>query len=191
MKVSDTKECPFYLTNWAMTGRKEVSGSGGIQGFGRRGLCGGMHPTAGCSRRERRDSPPSPMSCADASHPKFAAAPNVLCGRIHASDPPPPKMRIHFGAILSSYGNREFCSDEFSTRLHPTTGFTRFRCGRNLAANGADSAVRKIPLKSPNMPPEQALLKGLSPQESIEIIQLIKYSSALFNLSHSLERCVP
>ena len=41
------------------------------------------------------------------------------------------------------------------------------------------------------MPPAQALLKGLSPQESIEIFQLIKYSSTLFNLSHSLEGCDP
>ena len=65
-------------------------------------------------------------------------------------------IQLHFGAILSSYGNREFCSDEFSTRLQPTPGFIGFRCGRNLVANGADSAVRKTPLKSPNMPPDQA-----------------------------------
>ena len=72
-------------------------------------------------------------------------------------------IQLHFRAILSSYGNREFCSDEFSTRLHPTTGFIGFRCGRNLAADGVDSAVRKTSLKSPNMLPNQALLKGLSP----------------------------
>ena len=42
--------------------------------------------------------------------------------------------------------------------------------------HGTDSAVRKITLKSPNMPPDQALLKGLSLQKERETIQLIEYS---------------
>jgi hypothetical protein len=61
-----------------------------------------------------------------------------------------------------------FYSNEILTRLQPmtgSTGFTRLLCGRNHAADGADSTVRKITLKSPNMPPAQALLKG--PKKSI------------------------
>ena len=63
--------------------------------------------------------------------------------------------------------------------------------GRNLATICADSAVRKIPLESPNMPPDQALLKGLSPRKGRETIQLIGYSLSLFNLYHFAEGCVP
>ena len=37
----------------------------------------------------------------------------------------------------------------------------------------------------------RCLLKGLSPQESTEIIQLIKYLPTLFNLSYFPEGCVP
>ena len=84
-----------------------------------------------------------------------------------------PKMRIRFGEILN----------QASTSTDKTT--------RNLAANGADSAVRKIPLKSPNMPPSKALLKGLSLQKERETIQLTEYSLPLFNLSHFPEGCVP
>ena len=94
-------------------------------------------------------------------------------GAFHASDLLPPKMRIHFGEILN----------QTSTSTDNPT--------RNLAADGADSAVRKIPLKSPNMPPDQALLKGLSLQKERETIQLTEYSLPLFNLSHFPEGCVP
>jgi hypothetical protein len=52
-------------------------------------------------------------------------------------------MRIHFGEIL----NQASISTD-----NPT---------RNLASDGADSAVRKIALKSPNITPDQALLKDL------------------------------
>ena len=65
-----------------------------------------------------------------------------------------PKMRI--------------CFDKFSTKQLPGTD----KATRNLATNGVDSAVRKIPLKSPNKPPDQALLKGLSKKR--EFIQLIE-----------------
>ena len=37
----------------------------------------------------------------------------------------------------------------------------------------------------------RCILKGLSPQEPTEIIQLIKYLPTLFNLSHSIEGCIP
>ena len=53
-----------------------------------------------------------------------------------------PKMRIRF--------------DKFSTKQLPGTD----KATRNLAADGTDSATRKIPLKSPNMPHDQAFLKG-------------------------------
>jgi hypothetical protein len=82
-------------------------------------------------------------------------------------------MRIHF--------------DKFSTKQQPSID----KATRNLVTNCADSAVRKIPLKSPNMPPAQALLKGLSPQKEREIIQLTEYSLSLFNLSHFPEGCIP
>ena len=41
------------------------------------------------------------------------------------------------------------------------------------------------------MPPDQALLKGLSPRKGRETIQLIGYSLSLFNLYHFAEGCVP
>ena len=44
---------------------------------------------------------------------------------------------------------------------------------------------------TPNKPPDQALLKGLSPQESAEIIQSIKHPPTLFNLSHFFKGCDP
>ena len=82
-------------------------------------------------------------------------APSIILfwiSTIHTSLQQPKKREFASNrAILSRYLNREFCSDEFSTRLHPTTGLTgfiRFQCGRNHATNYADSAARKIPLKS-------------------------------------------
>ena len=42
-----------------------------------------------------------------------------------------------------------------------------------------------------NAQPARCILKGLSPQEPIEIIQLIKYPPTLFNLSHFPKGCVP
>ena len=117
------------------------------------------------------------------------------------------KIRILFGAILvlsPLQAQGEFYSDcshpimrlrfEISTCLQPTTGltgFTRLRCGRNLATDGADCAVRKTTLKSPDMPPDQSFLKGLSPRKGRETIQLIGYSLSLFNLYHFAEGCVP
>ena len=41
------------------------------------------------------------------------------------------------------------------------------------------------------MPPDQALLKGLSPHKSRETIQLTEYSLPIFNLYHFSEGCVP
>ena len=113
------------------------------------------------------------MSCQGASHPKFAAVPLVLMDAFHASDLLSPKMRIRF--------------EKFSTKQQ----LSDYKATRNLAADGADSAVRKITLKSPSMPLDQALLKGLSPQKERETIQLTEYSLSLFNLSHFPEGCVP
>ena len=97
-------------------------------------LFGALHPTI-CRRPQ----------CLVRAHPtpQFAAVPLVLPDAFHASDLLPPKMRIHFGEILNQ---ASICTD------NPT---------RNLASDGADSAVRKIALKSPNITPDQALLKDL------------------------------
>ena len=128
-----------------------------------------LHPTI-CSRPQ----------CLVRAHrtPQFAAVPPlVLTDAFHASDLLPPKTRIHFGAILAlvplqaqgefysdySHPIMRFLFERISTHSQPMTGlteFTRFRSGQNLATDGTDSAVRKIPLKSPNMPPDQAFLKG-------------------------------
>ena len=78
-------------------------------------------------------------------------------------------------------------SEQFSTKQQPSID----KATRNLVTNCADSAVRKIPLKSPNMPLDQALLKGLSPRKGRETIQLTEYSLFLFNLSHFPRRVCP
>ena len=46
-------------------------------------------------------------------------------------------------------------------------------------------------LKSPNMPLDQALLKGLSPRKGRETIKLVEYSPSLFDLSHFPRRVCP
>ena len=97
---------------------------------------------------------------------------DVLCSQ-------PAKMRIQFGRNLNPL------------TTYDRTGFPRLQRGRNPTINGADSAVRKITLKSPNTPPDQALLKGLSLQKERETHQLIEYSLFLFYLSHFPEGCVP
>jgi hypothetical protein len=115
----------------------------GIRGFGRRGLCGGMHPTAGRSRRERRDSPPSPMSCAGASHPKFAALPLVLTDAFHASDLLPPKMRIRFGAILNQTTAKRL--KVYAKSCHQLRKFCRKKDNPQIAKQALKSHFFQIP----------------------------------------------
>ena len=88
-----------------------------------------------------------------------------------------PIMRLRCGRNLNSLTDH--------TRL---TGFTRFRCGRNLAADGTDSATRKTPLKSPNMPHDQAFLKDLVPTKALSFQKAVFVDLWLDSLGESTVR---
>jgi hypothetical protein len=98
----------------------------------------------------------------------------------------------------------------YVAHLQHSTGVFRSRCAQrqDRCQECADNR-RNIHLFSSLMFPEivshntaqynqqynaqlaRCILKDLSPQESTEIIQLIKYPPTLLNLSHSLEGCDP
>ena len=104
-----------------------------------------------------------------------------------------PKMRIHFGSILSRYLNRKFYSDEISTLLLPTTGLTEFTRFQDF---GTDEILPPITQILPwiKITLKYALwsstFEGV-PWRNRENIQLTNHLPLLFYLPHSFEGCVP
>ena len=104
---------------------------------------------------------------------RAAAVPLVLTDAFHASDLLPPKMRIRIREILNQSTTKRLKG--YAKSCPQWCRFCR----------------KKDTPQIPNMPPDQALLKGLSPRKGRETIQLINHLPTLFNLYHFSEGCVP